>query len=302
MSTLIKKIKYLKNLSESFVHKRLEKRRISLYLQSNRRPWGKGYQEYKKAYLRNVLNDETLLEGFQNAEPLSKGYGFRLDARVVEIPWALSHLRDRTGHILDAGSSLNYKFILTLPALTHKKITIVTLAPEGRAYWRIGVSYVFGDLRELDFRDACFDTIICISTIEHVGMDNSMYAGHMAVAKPSKTEDFLLAVQELKRVLKPGGALFVTLPFGQYENHGWLQQFDSRLMDRLIKEFDPTHYKETIFRYDPDGWILSDRASCAHLQLFDVHRSKYFDPNSSIDYPPDYPACERAVACLGLFN
>jgi hypothetical protein len=33
-----------------------------------------------------------------------------------------------------------------------------------------------------------------------------------------------------------------------------------------------------------------------------VHRSKYFDPESIIEYPPDYPAGERAVACLELFK
>jgi hypothetical protein len=106
----------------------------------------------------------------------------------------------------------------------------------------------------------------------------------------------------MRRVLKPGGVLYITFPFGKYENHGWFQQFDSPLMDRLIEGFSPTSFNETIFRYDPDGWKLSDRNSCAHLQYFDVHTSKYFDPKSSIEYPPDYPAAERAVACLELFK
>ncbi len=73
-------------------------------------------------------------------------------------------------------------------------------------------------------------------------------------------------------------------------------------MDMLIEEFGPSQLNETIFRYDPNGWKLSDRASCARCQYFDVHTSKYFDPNSMIEYPPDYPAGERALACLELFK
>ena len=67
-------------------------------------------------------------------------------------------------------------------------------------------------------------------------------------------------------------------------------------MDKLIDEFDPTHYHKTIFRYDPDGWKLSDRFSCANCNFFDVHTSKYFNPNSNIEYLSDYPVGERAVA------
>lgn len=280
----------------------MDRRALNDYLKSDRRPWRPGYSVYRNSYLHDVIHDPSMLEIFRQPESLPKGYGFRLDARVVEIPWVLARLAQRTGRLLDAGSSLNYEFVLTAPALANKRITIVTLAPEAECHWRLGISYVFGDLRSLDFRDDWFDTVVCISTIEHVGMDNTMYAGAADVAQPGDTKDFLLALKELKRVLKPGGVLYITFPFGQYENHGWFQQFDSQLMDTLVEEFSPSHCNETIFRYDPDGWKLSDRASCARCQFFDVHTSKYFDPSSTIEYPPDYPAGERAVACLELFK
>ncbi len=83
---------------------------------------------------------------------------------------------------------------------------------------------------------------------------------------------------------------------------GWFQQFDSKLTDTLIEGFNPTKYSETIFKYTPDGWILSERESCKDCQFFDVHINKYFDPRSTIEYPPDYPAGERAVACLELIK
>ena len=286
----------------TFACEQARRRRLASYLRSNRRPWRTGYHEYKVQYLSEVINSDATLETFRQGKPLPDGYGFRLDARVVEIPWVLARLAQRAGQLLDAGSSLNHEFVLRAPALADKRITIVTLAPEAQCHWRLGVSYVFGDLRDLDFRDDRFDTITCISTIEHVGMDNTMYAGTPDTARPGDTKEFLLAVKELRRVLKPGGVFYITFPFGQYENHGWFQQFDSQLMDMLIEGFGPSRFSETIFRYDPDGWKSSDRASCAHCQFFDVRTSKYFDPNSTIEYPPDYPAGERAVACLELFK
>jgi len=302
MNAALRTAAKLKNAMKTFARERELQRNLASYLKSDRRPWRTGYHEYRVEYLSNVINNDAMLETFREGNPLPDGYGFRLDARVVEIPWVLASLAQRTGRLLDAGSSLNHEFVLKAPALADKRTTIVTLAPEAQCHWRLGVSYVFGDLRDLDFRDGWFDIIACISTIEHVGMDNTMYAGTVDIAQPGDTKDFLTALKELKRVLKPGGVLYVTFPFGQYENHGWFQQFDSQLTDRLVQEFGPSNFNETVFRYDPDGWKLSDRASCARCQFFDVHTSTYFDPTSTIEYPPDYPAGERAVACLELFK
>lgn len=127
-----------------------------------------------------------------------------------------------------------------------------------------------------------------------------MYADTADVARPGDTKDFMKAIAELKRVLKPGGVLYVTFPFGKYENHGFFQQFDAPLMDLLIDEFAPVHFNETFFRYDPDGWKLSDRDACSQCEYFNVHKSKYFDATSTIEYPFDYAAGVRAVACLEL--
>lgn len=285
---------------KTFVRKQLHRQRIAVYLRSDRRPWSYGYNEYKEQYLRDVLSNNDLMKTFRERNPLPAGYGFRLDERMLEIPWALAHLTNQTGRLLDAGSSLNYEFVLQARALANWKTTIVTLAPEGVVYWSLGVSYVFGDLRNLDFRDEWFDAITCISTIEHIGMDNSMYADTADVARPGDTKDFMKAIAELKRVLKPGGALYVTFPFGKYEHHGFFQQFDAPLMDLLIDEFAPVHLNQTFYRYDPDGWKLSDRDACSQCEYFNVHKSKYFDPTSTIEYPSDYAAGVRAVACLEL--
>ncbi|RDV37356.1 SAM-dependent methyltransferase [Bradymonadaceae bacterium TMQ3] len=56
-----------------------------------------------------------------------------------------------------------------------------------------------GDARELVFEDRSFDLIVCASTLEHI-------------------PDFWRALDEMKRVLRPGGWLVVSTPgFGQEE-------------------------------------------------------------------------------------
>ncbi|MEK6334521.1 MAG: class I SAM-dependent methyltransferase [Acidobacteriota bacterium] len=290
----------LKGKAEKLAWAQLKRRRLAAYLKSDRRPWGVGYSEFREEYLEKSINDSSLAEIFSEKRPLPEKYGFRLDARVIEIPWVLSRLKDKTGLFLDAGSALNYGFVLESAPLKDKRVTIVTLAPEGQAFWQLGVSYVFGDLRDLDFRDERFDSVACISTIEHIGMDNSMYAGDADIAKRGDTTEFLMAVKELKRVLKPGGTLYITFPFGRYENHGWFQQFDAALVDKLVDGFGTAQSRETIFKYEPDGWTLSNRGACADCQFFDIHASKYNDPKSDLEYPDDYPAGERGLACLEL--
>lgn len=237
---------------------------------------------------------------FEDNQTLPKGYGFRLDARVVEIPWVLSRLPKQPIRVLDAGSSLNHYEVVSAPALQDKSLTILTLAPEGNNYWQRGISYVYDDLRAMPFTDRHFDTVCCISTIEHVGMDNTLYGYNADMEQPGNQREYLIAVNELKRVLKPGGKLYITFPFGKYENHGWFQQFDAAMLERLIHEFQPTSLKEAIYQYQPDGWIISNRQACAECEFFDVRTSRYFDPTSTIEYPEDYPAGERAVACLEL--
>jgi len=271
----------------------------AIYLLSNRRPWRLGYGAYRRRFLYETLHNESILENFRKSKPLPGKYGFRLDARSIEIPWVLSRVAKRKGRLLDAGSALNHEVVLTSPALNNKQISIVTLAPEPTCFYSLGVSYVFGDLRDLYFKDESFDTVTCISTIEHVGMDNTRYVQSNMIVQ-GEQNDFLVAIQELRRVVKKGGTLYITFPFGRYENHVWFQQFNGEMVDKLVERFNPFNCEEAIYKYDPDGWKLSDRIASKDCEFFDVHTSKYFDPKSDIEYPIDYPAGERAVACLEL--
>jgi len=88
----------------------------------------------------------------------------------------------------------------------------------------------------LPIRDNTYDAVVSISTLEHIGMDNSRYTSNDRY-REKIADAFVVAVGELRRVLKFGGHLFITVPYGKYQNVGWLQQFNSELIDQLKSAF-----------------------------------------------------------------
>lgn len=236
-----------------------------------------------------MVRDAELLQIFKRGENLPREHGLGVDERVVEYPWVLSRLDIAPRRLLDAGSTLNYPYLLDLPQLSGKEIVIMTLAPE-HLEKRANVSYLFGDLRDTLFKDDAFDIIVCISTLEHIGLDNTrLYTGDKSYSE-SSPNDYLNAVMELRRVLKPGGRLLVTVPFGRYRNFGWMQQFDKKCVGEMISTFGREPVSAAFFQYLPEGWILSNADACAGSEYFDVH--------SAAAPAFDLAAAARAVACL----
>ena len=273
-----------------------------IYLCRGRLPLSIGYREYRNRYVRKIIGNDEVLRSFSTGQQLPVGFGSRMDERVVEYPWVLSRLGryDDRLRVLDAGSTLNYETILQHPAVKKHKWSIVTLAPETESFWDEGISYLYEDLRSLPCKDEWFDAITCISTIEHVGMDNvlvTMENSH----RENRPQDFLRAVQEMRRVLKPGGALFLTVPFGRYEQHGWFQQFDSSMLSALISEFRPQKAEKVFFRYTEQGWKLAAEEECGDLSFSEVVRNKHAIRKDRVPgFPSDYAVAARAVACVEL--
>lgn len=258
-----------------------------LYPVFGMKPWRLGYVPYKFTAIRRAIAQGVLNDGV-----LPTGHGFRLDERVVEYPWFFSRLPSSEGNLLDAGSVLNYSFLLSQPALANKRVFISTLAPESDCYWSRAVSYVYEDLRDSCFRDNYFDWVVSLSTIEHIGLDNTMLYTQDETKCENDDDAYLAAVKEFKRVLKPNGTLFLSMPYGQHRNHGWFQIFDAEMVDRIIKAFAPAEYRESHFKYKADGWLVSDREQSSGATYFDIHTQKH--------YAADFAAASRAVVCLEL--
>ena len=265
--------------------------RIMKYLASGRKPWTSGYPEYKEMVLGDVLGNQDLLERFRHNSVLPERYGFRIDERIIEYPWVLTRLDVAERLLLDAGAGLNYPYILDIPALASRSVVIYNLAP-GNIVRRSNVSYIYGDLRHTILNSEYFDEIVCISTLEHVGMNNVFLYSKDPRFNEFRPDDYQDVIREFKRLLKPGGRLFITVPYGRYENLGWLQQFDRKKVETVLEVFDGAASSIAYYKYFAQGWQIADADACADGSYFDIHHKA--------DYEPDYVAAARGVACIEM--
>lgn len=251
-------------------------------------PWNEHYSAARYELVKNYITNENKLLYFKEEKQLPKGHGIALDERTVEWPWVIAHLNDNDMHILDAGSALNHPLLLSHPAITpsgdgQKQLDIFTLAPEDVCEFHRGISYHFGDLRFLPYKDELFDAIVSVSTLEHVGMDNTMFRADREEHLP---EDVKKAFLEIKRVLKRGGKFLFTVPFGVYEDHTLFQQFDANLLECCADTFVPSSREDTFFMYTAEGWSKCSAKECAKLKYATIGEKH-----------PDNAAAARAVAC-----
>jgi SAM-dependent methyltransferase len=170
---------------------------------------------------------------------------------------------------------------------------VVTLSPdEEEAFPRLGVSYLYADLRELPFKDASYDRVVCISTLDHVGLDNVRFGADAPSADDPQAEA-IKAIRELGRVLRPGGELYLTLPVGRGERFDWVRSFTPVEVDELIESFEPASASIDFFRHDGEaGWQRAGRDEIA--------AARYRNHLSGRPVGSDRTVAAEAVACVQL--
>ena len=252
-------------------------------------PWTAEYQARHRRSVERVLDDPRSLERFRQGEPLPRRYGIGLDERVIEYPWLLA--QEPSGHVLDAGSTLNHEHVLGRFLPRCDDLHIVTLAPEPESFPELGVVYSYADVRDLPYPDGSFDTVVAASTFEHVGMDTTAY-GVPGGRSSDPAAEVDRALSELARVVAPGGKLLVTVPYGRAEDHHWFRQFGRDDVERLLSHETWRASAATVYRYSRHGWQLSD--------LDEASDETYWDHHVDPVVPDDRAAAARAVACLLL--
>ncbi|EKD76129.1 MAG: hypothetical protein ACD_43C00217G0006 [uncultured bacterium] len=267
--------------------------KIWSYLLRGRKPWTPGYLPYRAQQITATLQNPALMKLFANVNHLPEKYALNLDERLVEFPWILSQLPTTPGNLLDAGSTINHPFIINEPVFANKDVTIMTLAPEDKSFWQKRISYVYGDLRNVPFRSDWFDSITCISTLEHVGMNNDVYTTDVTYHE-ADTKSHLEVISEFTRILKKGGRLYLTLPYGIFKLCGFQQVFNAEMVQAVKARFAGKLITETYYRYTTAGWQLATAADCANCDYFNINATK------EKSYESDYAAAARAVVCLIL--
>ena len=180
-----------------------------------------------------------------------------IDERVVEYAWLFERMRALAApdsRALDAGSVLNYPQVLAEWRRANLPwVSIVTLKFEGYADPSDNVRYEFADLRHLPYRDEWFSTVLSLSTLEHVGLDNRIYGAGGGVAADVGAE-LARALHELHRVTRRGGTLLASVPYGLRSNRGWFRIFDADDLARLTGSPGWTNPRLRYFRQTREGW------------------------------------------------
>lgn len=143
-----------------------------------------------------------------------------IDERPIEIPWCLSRVLP-DDRVLDVGYAFAEPVYLdalgALGDVTGVDLVVAEVP---------GVTSVQADLRDLPFENESFDVAIAISTLEHVGRDNTQYG-----LTPEENDTLDAALRELRRVAR---RVLVTVPTGErellpeqsvYEPSEWVDRF-----------------------------------------------------------------------------
>ena len=175
------------------------------------------------------------------------------DERVVEIPWAMS-CYDRERLVLEVGCSFaTDAYIEALRKLRIPELHGIDVSGREAPFFIKKTA----DIRDSGYPSSFFGLIFCISTIEHIGMDNR--ARYEPVHELPVTSDAdTLALLEIRRILKSGGRIVLTVPFGKYHDYGWFFQYDRARLDSLIKRSRLRIIQTDYFHYRGDGWYSSD--------------------------------------------
>ena len=217
-------------------------------------------------------------------------YYLNCSERCVEIPWAISNFKGE-GRILDVGVSLAdqvyFWALLSLFDLGAKEIHGIDIIPLERTLERFTdlspelvnrVIFRKADVRSTGYSDNYFDMVFLISTVEHVGFDQEIDAKdtvfNRPLERPSTVPDLrqhrgdLEAIGELGRIVKSGGTLLVSVPFGvggivtvkdSKGRYASFVQYDYARWQLLLASSGLRLIEERFFGHFPEsGWQEAD--------------------------------------------
>jgi SAM-dependent methyltransferase len=121
------------------------------------------------------------------------------------------------------------------------------------------------DARMTGFRKEVFSQVICISTIEHIGI---------GINSGDDDEDGdLKTVKEILRILKKGGSAIISVPYGKIKKLNY-RVYDRHALSRLVavnnEEFSVAAKKE-FYCYDAGKWKRCSQSTADRNIADDVH-------------------------------
>jgi SAM-dependent methyltransferase len=161
------------------------------------------------------------------AEPASDTSSLGTNERSVEVPWALERTRHARS-VLDVGCSTSDYLAEMAGAESPRGRRVYGLDPDAPRPMR-NVGVVRGSIVAPPFPPASFDLILCVSTVEHIGLP--IYGQH------EFPHGDVLAMRHVRRLLAPEGRLLLTVPFGRAQVNPWFRIYDRVGLRRLTGGF-----------------------------------------------------------------
>jgi len=199
---------------------------------------------------------------------LPENYGKGMPERTVELLLAKTSYRPGS-EILDVGhaNAMRCHLAMVRSLEQPRNITGMDIAAptyDTRPYYR---NSVMGDMTACPLADESFDLVWCISALEHIGMDNSAYTKEFKVGQ----EMMAKALREMFRVVRRGGSILVTVPFGKHEDHGWFINFGQQDWVRLLDNVRADcRIHEHFFRHTfGQGWTGAPARELEHVGYYD---------------------------------
>ena len=185
-----------------------------------------------------ILNNALDIYSGKKQWPLSDfNWAQGFSERSIESTWLADRLRSaKSGdNLLDIGFSLSSLDTLGLLLEVKKQganITALDIISPERVIsrypeeWRTQIReipYLEGDIRTYDILSNAYDTITCISTLEHVGFDEAGKTEDSAFNRLKNSSEIILDrapetttifMDQVHKALKNNGRLLLTLPYG----------------------------------------------------------------------------------------
>ncbi|MFC1739680.1 class I SAM-dependent methyltransferase, partial [Planctomycetota bacterium] len=165
-----------------------------------------------------------------------------VNERIIEVPFVLSHVQGEKLKILDFGCTRSW-ISLSLASSGHKVYGV-----DLRDYNFKHKNFTFhkGDILNFDQRD--FDIVICLSTLEHIGL-----GAYGEDYNPQVLRD---VIQKIYKILKATGVLILTLPVGVSSVDDFERSFAPEEIIELITQANFELKKERYFyRRNGKEWL-----------------------------------------------
>ncbi len=179
--------------------------------------------------------------------------------RVIEYPFIFQHLGKPAGLVLDIGCCHS-----RLPiALASRGYPVIGFDMHPYPFPHPKLRAVQGDILSTPFLNESFHTILAISTLEHIGIQH--YGGVEEGSGDVK------AVEEIARLLQPGGMALITVPYGKVLTNDWMRVYDSERLKKLTGSLSPVTIEYGVSR--SGLWEPATEAEAARIDWTGVDRA-----------------------------